>query len=182
MFIRRCHIVGLMIMVIFSGCLLGNPETEDAESNWRLSFSHRSRFVTWDNAIHLNEGAGSASTFTRHRTSLGVTWKPVLNLEIQVKLTNEFRYYFRPEGRDFNLNEVFVDNFYVKWTPSHKLPLVFTLGRQNIILGEGFVVFDPGPMDERTNSLWLVASREQSPGKIADYRLDYPYWGFEEKR
>ncbi len=42
--------------------------------------------------------------------------------------------------------------------------------------------FDSGPMDERTNSLWLVASREQSPGKIGDYRLDYPYWGFEEKR
>lgn len=42
--------------------------------------------------------------------------------------------------------------------------------------------FDSGPMDQRINSLWLVASREQSPGKIADYRLDYPYWGFEEKR
>lgn len=42
--------------------------------------------------------------------------------------------------------------------------------------------FDPGPLEQRTNSLWLVASREQSPGKIADYRLDYPYWGFEEKR
>lgn len=41
--------------------------------------------------------------------------------------------------------------------------------------------FDSSPMDQRTNSLWLVASREQSPGKIADYRLDYPYWGFEEK-
>lgn len=42
--------------------------------------------------------------------------------------------------------------------------------------------FDQGPLDQRSNSLWLVASREQSPGKIADYRLDYPYWGFEEKR
>lgn len=42
--------------------------------------------------------------------------------------------------------------------------------------------FDPGSMNQRTNSLWLVASREKSPGKIADYRLDYPYWGFEEKR
>ena len=41
--------------------------------------------------------------------------------------------------------------------------------------------FDSGPLDQRTNSLWLVASREQSPGKIGDYRLDYPYWGFEEK-
>lgn len=42
--------------------------------------------------------------------------------------------------------------------------------------------FDPDPLEQRINSLWLVASREQSPGKIADYRLDYPYWGFEEKR
>lgn len=42
--------------------------------------------------------------------------------------------------------------------------------------------FDSGPLDQRVNSLWLVASREHSPGKVADYRLDYPYWGFEEKR
>jgi replicative DNA helicase len=33
---------------------------------------------------------------------------------------------------------------------------------------------------ERINSLWLVASRENSPGLIARYRLDYPYWGFVE--
>jgi len=33
---------------------------------------------------------------------------------------------------------------------------------------------------ERLNSLWLVASRENSPGLIARYRLDFPYWGFSE--
>lgn len=32
----------------------------------------------------------------------------------------------------------------------------------------------------RSNSLWLVASRERSPGHIASYVLDYPYWGFVE--
>ncbi len=37
------------------------------------------------------------------------------------------------------------------------------------------------PQNERINSLWLVASREQSPGRIASYWLDYPYWGFIEK-
>jgi len=25
-----------------------------------------------------------------------------------------------------------------------------------------------------------VASRESNPGKIADYELEYPYWGFKE--
>jgi len=33
---------------------------------------------------------------------------------------------------------------------------------------------------DRINSLWLVASRENSPGLIAKYHLDFPYWGFSE--
>jgi len=33
---------------------------------------------------------------------------------------------------------------------------------------------------DRVNSLWLVASREYSPGLIARYRLDFPFWGFTE--
>ena len=31
------------------------------------------------------------------------------------------------------------------------------------------------------NTLCLVASREHSPGRIADYHLDFPYWGFTEQ-
>ncbi len=31
------------------------------------------------------------------------------------------------------------------------------------------------------NTLWLVASREHSPGRVAGYRQDYPYWGFTEQ-
>ncbi len=30
------------------------------------------------------------------------------------------------------------------------------------------------------STLWLVASREHSPGRIATYRQEYPYWGFSE--
>ncbi len=33
---------------------------------------------------------------------------------------------------------------------------------------------------QRKVTLWLVASREMSPGKIATYSVDYPYWGFKE--
>lgn len=31
---------------------------------------------------------------------------------------------------------------------------------------------------QRHNKLWLVASREHSPGLVGCYGLDYPYWGF----
>jgi KaiC/GvpD/RAD55 family RecA-like ATPase len=37
-----------------------------------------------------------------------------------------------------------------------------------------------GSGENRKNRLWLVASREQSPGLVADYVVDYPYWGFVE--
>jgi hypothetical protein len=39
---------------------------------------------------------------------------------------------------------------------------------------------DPISAKQRESSLWLVASRENNPGKIAVYRLEYPYWGFNE--
>ncbi len=32
----------------------------------------------------------------------------------------------------------------------------------------------------RKSDLWLVASREHSPGLVSAYQLDYPYWGFKE--
>lgn len=41
--------------------------------------------------------------------------------------------------------------------------------------------FNREPAELRRNDLWLVASRERSPGLIASYQLDYPYWGFVER-
>ncbi|MGW8159488.1 MAG: DnaB-like helicase C-terminal domain-containing protein [Desulfoprunum sp.] len=40
---------------------------------------------------------------------------------------------------------------------------------------------DPAAARGRSNTLWLVASREHSPGPVASYALDYPYWGFVEE-
>jgi KaiC/GvpD/RAD55 family RecA-like ATPase len=42
--------------------------------------------------------------------------------------------------------------------------------------------FDNSRPENRRNELWLVASREQSPGRIGSYLLDYPYWGFREEK
>jgi len=33
---------------------------------------------------------------------------------------------------------------------------------------------------ERKNTLWLVASRENNPGMVGEYALDFPFWGFKE--
>jgi replicative DNA helicase len=40
--------------------------------------------------------------------------------------------------------------------------------------------FDSISTDERRGVLWLVASREGNPGKVAEFVLEYPFWGFRE--
>jgi len=49
-----------------------------------------------------------------------------------------------------------------------------------IILQPNWNLLDPLTAQERKSTLWLVASRENSPGKVAEYLLDFPYWGFRE--
>jgi len=135
----------ILIVLLLTGTTQGAMQLHP---KFKLSFSERFRFLSWDNAISLDDNAHAARSFTRHRTSLGGQWLPKENLELTLKLTNEFRYHFLPEGTEFNLNEVFIDWLYVKWrNESGTLPGTLTFGRQNIILGEGFLVMDGHPLD-----------------------------------
>ena len=131
---------------------------EPSQGKLRFGFVYRFRFVSWDNAIHLDENKKSESTFTRYRTNLSLNWNPRPNLELSMKLTNEFRYYFIPSDRDFNLHEIFIDNLLLKWKKPFNLPLDLSLGRQNMMLGEGFVVMDGHPLDG-SRSIYFNAVR-----------------------
>lgn len=167
-------VAALLLLMLFSTALTAAPAKkapapeEDAKgtkdknatekSKLKLTFTERLRFVSWDNAVNLDNDIDDTSSFTRHRTSLMATWLPSRDLEVGVKLTNEFRNYLAPKNRDFDLHEIFVDQLYVKWKNFAKLPLTLTLGRQNIILGEGFVVIDGGPLDG-SRSIYFNAVR-----------------------
>lgn len=50
--------------------------------------------------------------------------------------------------------------------------MVLTAPDSAVLGGEG---------SERTSTLWIVASREHSPGPVASYVTDFPYWGFIEQ-
>ncbi|NNF98965.1 MAG: DNA helicase [Desulfobacteraceae bacterium] len=49
-----------------------------------------------------------------------------------------------------------------------------------MVLTPNWNPLDPLTANIRKSTLWMVASRENSPGKIAEYELDYPYWRFKE--
>ena len=49
-----------------------------------------------------------------------------------------------------------------------------------MILTPGWDPLAPMAEQQRKSILWLVASRENNPGRVAEYLLDYPYWRFKE--
>lgn len=112
-------------------------------------FSERFRLVTWDNAISLDKDAHAGQTFTRHRTIAGGELSANKRISFKLTLGNEFRHYVVPENKYARgLNEIFFENAYAKFRIGGVYyPLTFTIGRQNIILGEGFAVMDGNPLD-----------------------------------
>jgi replicative DNA helicase len=49
-----------------------------------------------------------------------------------------------------------------------------------LILMPDWDPLDPDSTRERKNRLWMVASRENNPGLVAQYQLEFPYWSFRE--
>jgi hypothetical protein len=113
----------------------------------KLIFVERFRFEAWDNAVNLDDASNENFAYTRNRTTLGLRWQAAKNFEVLGKVTNEFRVFLAPKDRAFNWHEIFFDNLYIKWTIPGRLPFTITAGRQDINLGEGFIIADGTPLD-----------------------------------
>ncbi len=148
----------IVYILLFFICLGMSRGADSPERKYKFSVSERFRFVSWDNAVNLDDAKTDAFAFTRHRTHLTFQWLPAAGLELNAKLTNEFRNYMAPKDRDFEIHELFVDNLYFKWADLGRIPLTLTLGRQNIMLGEGFVVMDGHALDG-SRSIYFNAAR-----------------------
>lgn len=118
----------------------------------KLTFSERIREETSDNVAGLNDSTPDGSAYVRFRTSLGLVWRPWEAFEISLRLTNENRYYLSPKsdpksGRNYDPHEAFLDSLSLRWSRPLDLPLTITAGRQDIMFGEGFIIWDGGPLD-----------------------------------
>jgi len=141
-----CFLAGLAFLAR-SGTASASGEGDKPAPRLKLIFAERFRQETWDNAINLDDASAESFAYTRNKTTLGLQWFAAKGLEITGKLTNEFRVYFAPKDRPFGWNEVFFDNLYIKWKLPKDLPFTLTAGRQDIFLGEGFVIADGNPLD-----------------------------------
>ena len=149
---NRNNLISAFLFLSFSAFICNsvfaqNVNTNNSTQEFKFSFQERVRIETWDNAVTLSSAAKAGNSYLRNRTSLMGQWFPTESLEVAAKLTNEFRTYMAPSTNHFHMSELFIDQLYVKWNTASFLDGTLTLGRQNITLGEGFVVMDGSPLD-----------------------------------
>lgn len=131
--------------VLLAVFLLVSGTAEAGEPGIEFGFQHRARYVDFDNIIDYTDALKDENRFFRFRSRL---WGRLLheNLEVKLQLANEFRHYLHPDVDD-SLDEVYVDECYVKLDSLFGSDWYVIAGRQPLIRGEGFILFDSSPLD-----------------------------------
>lgn len=128
-----------------------------AQGSLTLDGSHRMRYIGWD--AGLWGGEGSPVQCLLNRTRLGATWRPSAALELRVALMNEFTNWIEyPTKRDFMFDEIVFEHLYARWRDTLGIPVEATVGRQDMRLGDGFLIMDGSPLDG-SRSLYVNAGR-----------------------
>ena len=93
---------------------------------------------------------------------------------LELRLANEFRKIVVPSGVDLDLDEVVIDRLAWTWRRQGGFPFILTLGRQDVIWNDGFLLLEGHPFDgSRTiyqNALRLVLDREHELDRAGGHR------------
>ncbi|MBN2070062.1 MAG: alginate export family protein [Candidatus Krumholzibacteriota bacterium] len=149
---------------------------------FRYGFDERVRQTYIENGFDLHDGNSDDWSFFRVRTRLWCEWKPAERWTVHAALNNEHRHWFKStkgyQDEDFEINELIFEKLYISANDIAGSPLSMTVGRQNIMYGEGFLFMDGGPLDgSRTgyfNAVRLGAKFEKR--SIELHMLSNPSW------
>jgi len=113
-----------------------------------LGGEFRLRWEDWDNNRDFNDASTAAASDSqvnwRFRGRAWAKWNPTPDLEIMAGVTTEPRKITRPDVSK-NYREVFFDVLYLDYKFNQDWSI--KAGRQNLVLGEGFIVFEGSPRD-----------------------------------
>jgi len=172
-----------LVMILAISALAPLRAADNGSANPRLKFYfwERVRQESWDNTMSLDEAAADTSSYVRLRTSLGAEWAPSGAWRLHLRLTNENRVYLAPKldprlKTDFNVHEVIFDQLYVRWNSPGRQGLTATVGRFDMMLGEGFLVMDGGPLDGSRSGYFnaLVLKAELETRRIEAHFVSNP--------
>ncbi|HEX9082188.1 MAG TPA: alginate export family protein [Holophagaceae bacterium] len=127
-----------------------------------LGFEERVRSERWNDAVDHDASRDDFHNQARFRSRLWMDWAPRSDLKIVAGVANENRKVVHPDVA-YNGREVFVETLYADWrlAPAWSLKA----GRQNLMRGEGFVLFDGSALDGSRSAYFNAVDLAWSPGK-----------------
>ncbi|HOK65879.1 MAG TPA: alginate export family protein [Anaerohalosphaeraceae bacterium] len=133
----------------------------------------RLREVYGRNLLSMNEDWGGSDNYNDHhwqriRTRWSLKWAMAEDMDLNTRLTWEFWNHCKPENhpipffenQNVDFDEAIFDIFNIQWRNAFDMPLTLTVGRQEIILGTGWLVLDGTPADG-SRTIFFDAIRAQ---------------------
>jgi len=128
------------VVLVCTGSQPALGQAPPVPTRFEFGFDARVRSEDWDNILDHTDARADYRTHYRFRTRAWLTAYLTKNLEFSVGLCNENRKTTRPENFRYNGREVVFDTLYLDYRFSPSLSV--RVGRQNLMRGEGFVLFD----------------------------------------
>ncbi|MCY2955025.1 MAG: alginate export family protein [Planctomycetota bacterium] len=110
---------------------------------------------------------GNEWNFNRIRTRVWGTVSPCDQFEANIRLTNEIRYWWTPASKPdaasdndgpWDWSDIVFDNLNIKFKNLFDTKSALTIGRQDIILGDGWLVLEGTPLDG-SRTIYFDAAR-----------------------
>ena len=146
-------------------CIFHNSELLDKFHNptdWiEMGLDLRLRWVYANNATTQDQQTANHEWhYSRNRARLSTKFKLSENVDFNMRLTWEWRHWDLPRGRPSHtdLDEIVFDNFNLTVRNLFDAPLTMVIGRQDIILGDGWLVCDGTPYDG-SRTIYFDAAR-----------------------
>ena len=153
-------IVGFFVALI-SGIVVAAEEEKPAADDWLSGFRNpapgiemgldfRFRTITASNIDTLNTNASENKwNYQRYRSRWWAKWMLNDDVDVNARLTWEFRTWDEPsrKPKETDFDEVIFDRMNVTMRNMFDEPMTGVIGRQDLILGVGWLVLDGTPLD-----------------------------------
>jgi len=117
--------------------------------DWGFNLRVRQAYIR--NGFDLSNDGADDWNYLRVRSQLWGSFLPAENWKVQAMLNNEHRHWLKSnrgyEVEKFKIDEVIIESLYLQGKKVGQTPIGFTVGRQNLFYGEGFICWDGGPLD-----------------------------------
>jgi hypothetical protein len=141
----------------------GSSVSDRLKNSWpwlSLGADFRFRWEYQFDVFTLNSGLPEHEySYQRYRMRVWTKIHPVEQLDFNVRLTSEPRTYLKPDRMSGCVSDEFIfDSLNMVWRKVANQPMTLTVGRQEIILGNGWLVLEGTPLDG-SRTLFFDAAR-----------------------